>query len=238
MSFINIFPESDAKTFAGFASIAYKNEGVWKSHAQRKFWFKCDNLKAVPNSEQHAAVGALEGDYVVRFDGTTRWASYGARSIIPVLIYVVYDYIGVRRIVHVGGHGNARDGWAPDFNAKAKVKFERAAGVTPLPTFPEQMDNPPPVSQAIGAIGDKVEIDGVLVYVKKSSFSVSYATSVSSYFHIIKDDAGNVYKYKGSTCLGDLGGRVSIRATVKAHEEGREPGSVVTVIKAPKMKGE
>jgi hypothetical protein len=111
---------SDEKDYIGFLSIA-KHGGVWKSHAQRQFWFKCDNLRFMPEHAQHAAVGAREGDLVVQFHGTMRWADYGARSIIPVLIYVVLDQVGVRRVVHVGGHGNARDGWQPDFNAKIKV---------------------------------------------------------------------------------------------------------------------
>jgi hypothetical protein len=45
---------------------------------------------------------------------------------------------------------------------------------------------------------------------------------------------GNIYKYKGSSLLGEQGATVTFKATVKAHEEGRDAGSVVTVLKAPK----
>jgi hypothetical protein len=90
---IKISPVSDEKDYIGFLSIA-KHGGVWKSHAQRQFWFKCTNLLALPESAQHRAVGAQEGDLVVQFHGTMRWADYGARSIIPVLIYVVLDQVG------------------------------------------------------------------------------------------------------------------------------------------------
>jgi len=227
---IKVAPMSDEKDYIGFLSIA-KHGGVWKSHAQRQFWFKCDNLRFMPEHAQHAAVGAREGDLVVQFHGTMRWADYGARSIIPVLIYVVLDQVGVRRVVHVGGHGNARDGWQPDFNTKIKVKFERPEGVEGLPV-PEPL--PVVLSRAVGAIGDKLDVSATVIYFKASSFSVSYNVSTSSYFHILKDADGNIYKYKGSSVLGEQGDSVSFKATVKAHEEGRDAGSVVTVLKAPK----
>jgi hypothetical protein len=227
---IKVAPMSDEKDYIGFLSIA-KHGGVWKSHAQRQFWFKCDNLRFMPEHAQHAAVGAREGDLVVQFHGTMRWADYGARSIIPVLIYVVLDQVGVRRVVHVGGHGNARDGWQPDFNTKIKVKFERPEGVEGLPV-PEPL--PVVLSRPVGAVGDKLDVSATVIYFKASSFSVSYNVSTSSYFHILKDADGNIYKYKGSSVLGEQGDSVSFKATVKAHEEGRDAGSVVTVLKAPK----
>jgi hypothetical protein len=227
---IKVAPMSDEKDYIGFLSIA-KHGGVWKSHAQRQFWFKCDNLRFMPEHAQHAAVGAREGDLVVQFHGTMRWADYGARSIIPVLIYVVLDQVGVRRVVHVGGHGNARDGWQPDFDTKIKVKFERPEGVEGLPV-PEPL--PVVLSRAVGAVGDKLDVSATVIYFKASSFQVSYAVSTSSYFHILKDADGNIYKYKGSSVLGEQGATATFKATVKAHEEGRDAGSVVTVLKAPK----
>lgn len=227
---IKVAPVSDEKDYIGFLSIA-KHGGVWKSHAQRQFWFKCTNLLALPESAQHRAVGAVEGDLVVQFHGTMRWADYGARSIIPVLIYVILDQVGVRRIVHVGGHGNARDGWQPDYNAKIKVKFERPEGVEGIPV-PDPL--PVVLSRPVGAVGDKVDVSATVIYFKASSFQVSYNVASSSYFHILKDADGNIYKYKGSSVLGEQGDRVEFKATVKAHEEGRDAGSVVTVLKAPK----
>jgi hypothetical protein len=227
---IKVAPVSDEKDYIGFLSIA-KHGGVWKSHAQRQFWFKHDNLRFMPEHAQHAAVGAVEGDLVVQFHGTMRWADYGARSIIPVLIYVILDQVGVRRVVHVGGHGNARDGWQPDFNAKVKVKFERPEGVEGIPV-PEPL--PVVLSHAVGAVGDKLDVSATVIYFKASSFQVSYNVSTSSFFHILKDADGNIYKYKGSSVLGEQGDRVEFKATVKAHEEGRDAGSVVTVLKAPK----
>lgn len=227
---IKVSPVSDEKDYIGFLSIA-KHGGVWKSHAQRQFWFKCTNLLALPESAQHRAVGAQEGDLVVQFHGTMRWADYGARSIIPVLIYVVLDQVGVRRVVHVGGHGNARDGWQPDYNSKIKVKFERPEGIEGIPV-PDPL--PVVLSHAVGAVGDKLDVSATVIYFKASSFQVSYNVSSSSFFHILKDADGNIYKYKGSSVLGEQGDRVEFKATVKAHEEGRDAGSVVTVLKAPK----
>ena len=40
-----------------------------------------------------------------------------------------------------------------------------------------------------------------------------------SYLHIMKDDEDNSVIYKGTKCLGEIGERVTVKATVKEHGE-------------------
>lgn len=66
----------------------------------------------------------------------------------------------------------------------------------------------------IGRIGERIELR-----VKVRSVFENEGQYGISYFHILNDEAGNVIVYGGTKRLGDLGEWVSIKATIKDHDE-------------------
>jgi len=54
-----------------------------------------------------------------------------------------------------------------------------------------------------------------------------------SYMHLCSDANGNVFKYKGTTELGEVGATVTVKATVKEHAAYN--GVAQTVINRPKV---
>jgi hypothetical protein len=89
-------------------------------------------------------------------------------------------------------------------------------------------------SKAQGQIGEKITIDGV-VYAQDSIPIYTAQGTVYSHVHLLKDDQGNIYKYKGSTHL-PKGSRVRITATVKTYyRDEQNPRSMITVLRAPKL---
>lgn len=89
------------------------------------------------------------------------------------------------------------------------------------------------VSKAQGKIGEKIEFHGTVI--AQDSFPIHTPKGITySHLHILEDDSGNIYKYKGSS-LFHKGSRVHFVATIKGYAKGESFRSVVTVLRAPKL---
>jgi hypothetical protein len=81
-------------------------------------------------------------------------------------------------------------------------------------------------SQHVGTVGKR----------EKFTLNIDWVKSFESAFgfiqiHGLRDDAGNIVIYKGSTVLGEKGQQITVKATVKAH--GDREGVKQTVISRP-----
>ncbi len=88
------------------------------------------------------------------------------------------------------------------------------------------------ISVPLGVIGDKIEVDGVVLY--QSSRSIpTLAGNAYSHWHILRDVHGNLIEYRGSSFY-PRHSRVKFTATIKALRRGSLAGSIITIVKAPK----
>jgi len=83
-------------------------------------------------------------------------------------------------------------------------------------------------SDYLGTVGGKIELEGTVVVLKVYSGRFG-----NTYFHVIKDDKGNVVFYKGTKKLGGRNQKIRIDAKVKAHN--LREGVKQTIIERPKF---
>lgn len=83
-------------------------------------------------------------------------------------------------------------------------------------------------SDYLGTVGGKIELEGTVVVLKVYSGRFG-----DTYFHVIKDDNGNVVFYKGTKKLGGRNQKIRIDAKVKAHN--LREGVKQTIIERPKF---
>lgn len=83
-------------------------------------------------------------------------------------------------------------------------------------------------SEFVGKLKERrlftVEITGFKVM-------VDYEGEPDGFFHALKDEAGNVLVYRGSVKLGEKGDKLTVKATVKSHYDGK--GVKTTYINRP-----
>jgi hypothetical protein len=84
------------------------------------------------------------------------------------------------------------------------------------------------ISQHIGEIGSKIQLNITLNFVK--AFNGFYG---DVWIHVMKDEIGNVIVYKGSKCLGKKGDSFVLQAKVKEH--GEREGVKQTIVERPKV---
>jgi hypothetical protein len=104
------------------------------------------------------------------------------------------------------------------FMASLPSAYERAMGASSSQTKREAL--PAPTLKA----GDKFE--GILTVDKVRSWATQYGVTN---LHIMKDDAGQIYKWKASKENIDEGSRVRIKGTVKGVEPDKYNNNVPTV---------
>lgn len=73
-----------------------------------------------------------------------------------------------------------------------------------------------PVSEHIGEIGDRVELE--VTYLRTGSYDSMYGTT---YIHSFEDTAGNILVWKTNACGGFDKNKLKIKGTVKEHSEYR-----------------
>lgn len=109
--------------------------------------------------------------------------------------------------------------------AEAKAQAEREAEAKRQ----AELDEKRAISQHVGAVGDKVQLELVLVYSARwEQASYSGYGSTTYHRHILRDDLGNVFTWKttntlnieqadGSYLVAEQGDRVTLKGTIKAH---------------------
>jgi hypothetical protein len=140
----------------------------------------------------------------------------------------VMDTHGVVAQYKLGYVGDMRSGTCPD-PAKTKKLWERAGEVVPLevPAVPVQ-----PESFHIGAIGNRMELAGVIKAVIEFERTTRFSYYDSGAGYITKIDVdGNDVVYFGR--LGEKGEAVKFKATIKDHNlrDGRKQ----TIVSRPKV---
>lgn len=83
------------------------------------------------------------------------------------------------------------------------------------------------LSQHVGSIGERITFEATCTFI--TSYMTDFGTNYISGY---RDDAGNIYIHKGSAPNALKGGRYSIKATIKSHDE--RDGVKQTRISRPK----
>ena len=87
-------------------------------------------------------------------------------------------------------------------------------------------------SKAQGKLGDRLVIRGIVIL--QDDYPVDTpAGRKYSHIHVISDQLGNLYYYKGSKFF-PKNNTVSITAIVKGYKRGEPWGSMMTVVGSPK----
>ncbi len=74
--------------------------------------------------------------------------------------------------------------------------------------------HPSKVSDHVGQVGDKVDLD--VKYVRTGCYSTQFGTT---YVHTFEDSDGNEFVWKTSSCSGFDSYKLHIKATIKDHDE-------------------
>jgi hypothetical protein len=218
------FQDADKNTFMSLRALCKSNNGFFKSSKQQAFLSKSYKVQFsfvrpgtfVETSDtlmKFFGVELREGEYTVEITGHHVWNDYGARAIIPAMIIFVLDDSGVVRQYKIGGNGNLRDGWAPN-PKKCTLAWERPSDAV-APVFEEVKVADAPVSNFLGAVGQKVEVQATIKFVKDLGYSRFGQMIITT----LVDAAGNsIIIWKD---LGELGQQLSLKGTVKECGEFR-----------------
>lgn len=224
--------QSDADAFKSLSSLVKTNNGQYKSFKQAQFLDKmyrrgrqgCDTAESVM---KFFGIPLAENQYLLETSATTRWADYGSRSVRPITWMFVMDVHGVVAQYKLGYVGDMRQGTCPDPKKTQKL-WERVGEVIPLEVPVAEVL---PESSHIGAIGKRLELQGVIksVIEFQRTTRFSYYDSGAGYVTKIDVDGSDVV-YFGH--LGDKGDTIKVKATIKDHSirDGRNQ----TIISRPK----
>lgn len=225
--------QSDADAFKSLSSLVKTNNGQYKSVKQAQFLDKvCRRARQgydTPESVMNFYGIPMGADqYIVQTSAMTRWADYGSRSARPVTWIFVMDTHGVVAQYKLGYVGDMRSGTSPDPKKTQKL-WERVGEAVPLEVPVAEVL---PESFHIGAIGNRLELQGVIksVIEFQRTTRFSYYDSGAGYVTKIDIDGSDVV-YFGH--LGAKGETVRVKATIKDHSirDGRKQ----TVISRPKV---
>lgn len=213
------FNDDDKKTFITLRSLCKSNNGFFKSSKQKAFLSKAYKRQFsfvrpgnfAETSETLMKFFGIElhpGEYTVEITGHHVWNDYGSRAVIPAMIIFVLDDNGVIRQYKIGGNGNLRDGWAPN-PQKCKLVWVRDADAQ-APVFEEENNvADKPASNWIGGVGDKVEVQVTVKFVK----DLGYSRFGQMILTTLVDASGNVINVWKD--LGEPGQQLSLKGTVK-----------------------
>ena len=205
--------KADEQTFISLRGLI-KNNGFFKSAAQRKFILKRYQKEQIDTKMLgYLGITLKDSDVTyVTIDGYYQWADYGSRSIVPVIITFVIDEFGIRAEYKTAGRGNLRDGWSPDAS-KCKLMWERDESIDKPRFESPKAEVVESKSQWIGEVGKRLVVKGKIVFTKL----IGYSEWGSKYITIVEDDAGN--QIKAWKYLGEKGEDVEIKGTIKEHDE-------------------
>lgn len=221
---VEFYNDNDQKSYVSLRGMI-KSGGFFKSGKQRDFLLKAYTQQMLSVRETFAraqqevkkffGVDLREGEVCVSVDAYTRWESYGARSVVPMLYFFILDRFGVVRQYKVNGNGNARDGWAPN-PEKCKLMWERPSD-SELPVFEEPVAaEPKKESRWFANIGDKVTVKVKVKAVK----NLGYGQFGQMCITVFEDENGNVINVWKSG-YGPVGMELTIKGTVKSCDEYR-----------------
>jgi hypothetical protein len=227
---------------------------MFRSRKQQKFFLDVKTKNAstnVTDMERFFGTRGEEGNYFFTPSAMTQWASYGARSMVPVFYVFEVDNLGVVRHWKVGARGNLRDGAGPN-PKKANLIWERPENIDAShldPTEAEAEEEKAKKKEKflkklgkstgewIGTEGEKKHNFGpvTLVYFKEGYFSPNGYNTVERHFQMFKDSEGRIIYYTGKDLGVEKGQTVELIGTVKKHLVSKKQDKV-TVVSYPKVK--
>lgn len=165
-------------------------------------------------------VTLAEGQVATTVTAITRWANYGSRSMVPVMFAFVIDRMGVAALYRIGGTGNLREGWAP-VPEKTRVEWTRDVSITAPFAWPTEEEQAAaaaaePVSQWVGTVGNRVEIQATLI----RSRDMGVSRFGPMWLSVFQDTAGNIVNVWKNFDLA-IGAQVNMTALVKSQDEYR-----------------
>lgn len=184
---------------------------TWKNENITAWQFDYWNAPEYTPVEEEYVI-TVNAELVYRYEGCIR------KSIPYTVVYVMDEY-GVKRSLHLKYKTSYKvEGWKI---TGMKLLFERTE-ITFTPEKNNDFDQPvkkeaeeKPVSNWVGAIGERIEITATVVYQK-----MIRTTYGSANLYLFKDEKGNVFKafYSGKAEM-EKGKKYKFKATIKEHEE-------------------
>jgi hypothetical protein len=237
----------EKEAFMSLKGLVNKNNGVFKSRKQQ-WYIKKNIVDDEPDrdrgfTKENFGVDLDDGEKLVTVEAVARWASYGARSQVPVRYGFVMDDIGVVKFYKIGNQGNLRDGAGPDAK-KTKLEWTRPDNVDASHLEKSEEEKKKEFKAKLGMSegnflgteGERMKFDELtLTYKRFQDDNVyGYNNYVSRFWHVYKDANDNVIYYTGKEGP-EVGTKVSATATVKKHLVSKK-GDKVTVIMRPRFK--
>lgn len=199
-----------------------KNEGFFKSAKQAAFLSRGHKFAAEAFSLHGVPVKV--GQRVATVHASTRWADYGARSVIPMMFIFVYDEFGVVARFKVPYKGNLRVGAYPD-DSRTQVQWVRSAdAVVPEYLKPAEPTEAAPivsVSQYIleGQSGTRIKLTGVVKSIRQFTGASMHYYDNGLRTVTTVDCGGNIVTYFNSLADAKVGDEVEFVATIKGWSE-------------------
>jgi hypothetical protein len=206
----------EQQQFMQYKGFIKNNNGLFKSTKQANFLMGqmtrlFDRIWTREGFLNNFGVEVAEDQVAFTVTAHTQWASYGTRSIIPLLYIFVLDRAGVVAHYKMGGNGNLRDGWAASKDKLALV-WQRAAD-TVLPEVIETPAEPVRVSEWLGQPGDRVTAELTLI----RSRDMGYSRFGPMFLSVFEDSNGNVVNIWKNFELNQ-GAQIRVTGTVKAAD--------------------
>lgn len=226
------FDEGDDQTFKTLQGLVKFNNGQFKSVKQAEYLTKTLRRRRDGDTpefvQSNFGVPMSDGQYIVFVRATVRWANYGSDSYRPVGWIFVMDEQGVAAQYKLSWQGTMRQGTSVDPTRTSQL-WVRAEITAPL-VFEKAAEPARIESQHIGQVGERLELTGKVLSVtqfEKRKFHY-YDSTVGNITRL--DIGGNIVVYFGY--LAERGDTVTVKATVKTHDEyqGRKQ-TVITRVK-------
>lgn len=231
----------DKQMFISMTGLIKTNDGLFKSAKQSSFVHKQCQDYTPESAKNYFGVDITADQKMIKCEGMNRWADYGSRGLIPQMFIFVVDEHGIVAKWKVPYNGNLRIGATPAPERATKM-WERTVDVSPVVTIPTPFPAPAvvvPVSEHIGQIGNKVELEVEIISVHSfSGQRMGYWDSGVRFLTTMKS-GDNIIKYWGypkfKNCTESLdkpeGVKALMKATVKDH--GEYKGVKDTVVSRP-----
>ena len=217
---------ADKDSFLSLRSLAKYNAGFFKTAKQANYLYK--HYSKIKNSEASTYLGITlaDGQVDVTVNGYSRWANYGARSIIPGIIVFVIDKVGVVAQYKIRGKGNLRDGWGPDLSKTELIWSRPADAVCPWTFEPEPVAPSIRSNEWLGYPGDKIEV--TLKFIRGREMGCSRWGDM--YLSVFEDELGNLVNVWKHFDL-EVNETMKVKGTVKSTDDykGRKQTTLIRV---------
>ena len=225
--------EFDSQTYVSMQSLIKTNEGCFKSLKQSNFLFnqykKERSYDTVESVKKFFGIELNLDECVVEVNAHVRWADYGRKSFRPVTWMYVIDKYGVVAQYKLGYVGDTNSGTCPDPKKTTKL-WERTCKVS---EFEEPIELEQKPSSFVSHVGRRIEMTCKIKKIRTFEKQRFHYYDSSIGYMTIMDFDGNVVIYWGKFEEANEGDIITIRATIKDHNE--KDGVKQTFVNRPKL---